>query len=877
MSSTNLTREESAARRALLAVSHYDITLDLSAAEDHSSPTFRSITKAHFSTDHPGSTFIDLRAESVQSVVLDGHDITAQAVPTDAAGKYLEEDGIRLDNLGAGEHVLEIDALCIYSRAGQGLHRFLDSSDGQTYLYSQCETADAKRIFACFDQPNLKATYSWTFLTPAGWEMITNAPVDTTAVEAGVVKHTSEITYPLSTYLIAVCAGPYRYVEDSWTGHVTEHHADGSTSGGAELTVPLRVYCRASLFHALDGERIFTETKQGFDYYHRHFGIAYPYGKYDQIFVPEFNAGAMENSGAVTIRDEYVFTSQATHYRYERRADTILHELAHMWFGDLVTMDWWNDLWLNESFATWAAAMSQAENTEYDTAWVTFSAVEKAWAYQQDQLPSTHPVSTDASDIETVIQNFDGITYAKGASVLKQLQAYVGREAFFAGTRRYFEQHAWGNATFDDLLGALQEASGRDLSNWAEQWLLTTGISGLHPEFEVSTDGTYSSFTVVQTGPTMRTHRIAVGLYAQDAQTGAINRTHRVEVDITGERTTVAELAGLPAADLVLVNDDDLTYCLMGLDEASKALVVEKIDKIADPMARALCWSAAWEMTREGTMAARDFVRLVAKGASAETEMAVLEAVVAQARQACARFAEPNWRELRGVSRLTEAFLEGAHEVNEHRALVFLKALCRLPLTTVAQGFMEHVWRGTSPFGKDPEARWEALTALISSAVLSPEEAAAEIAALAAEDPTSAGRLSAIRATAAIPTPEAAHKAWDAAVSGELSNLELRSTIEGLTWAGWDREALLRPFTEVYFEQAEHIWKVMSQEVADATLVGLYPASDVSEETLARADALLSRPISSGLARPILENRDRMARALRLRAVDAALGKKEGL
>ena len=435
-------------------------------------------------------------------------------------------------------------------------------------------------------------------------------------------------------------------------------------------------------------------TKQGFDYYADKFGIGYPFYKYDQIFCPEYNMGAMENAGAVTIRDEYVFRSAASHYQYERRADTILHELAHMWFGDLVTMKWWDDLWLNESFATWSAAMSQAGATKYDTAWVTFNSKEKAWAYAQDQLSSTHPVFSDAGDIETVEANFDGITYAKGASVLKQLAAYVGLEEFFAGIRAHFAAHAWDNATFTDLLGALEKASGRDLSDWSDQWLRTTGINTLTPVFEVA-DGAYSSFAVEQSGAQpgageTRTHRIAVGVYSYEGgatggKGGALKRTKRVELDISGERTEVPELAGVPAGDLVLVNDDDLAYGNMALDEGSLATAVGDSDsdgagagkpnivRITDPMARALVWSAAWQMTRNAQMRARDFIGLVAGGAAEETELAVLEQILAQARAAAANYADPDWAD-DGWAQLREAFLAAARETEGPAQLAFVRA-----------------------------------------------------------------------------------------------------------------------------------------------------------------------------------------------------------
>lgn len=661
MTSVNLTRSEAQARAALVTVEHYDVDLDITGEKQ-----FRSRTTVSFTAKEDGSTFIDLRGDSA-TATLDGEAIDFEYDPT-----Y----GIPLE-LKKGAHVLEVDALITYSRTGEGLHRFVDPADNQPYLYTQFETADAKRVFACFDQPNLKATYSLSFTAPpSDWTIITNGPV-----EFDGTRWHCEIDYPLSTYLVALCAGPYYRVSDVWEGTLTEH-PEGQPA--QELTVPLGIYCRQSLKDSLDAERLFTETKQGFDFYHRNFGYAYPFGKYDQIFVPEFNAGAMENAGCVTIRDEYVFTSPATHYKYERRADTILHELAHMWFGDLVTMEWWDDLWLNESFATWSAAISQAEETQYDTAWVTFANVEKSWAYQQDQLPTTHPpISTDASDIETVEQNFDGITYAKGASTLKQLQSYVGRENFLAGVRRHFAAHAFSNATFSDLLQHLEEASGRDLSFWAQQWLKTTGVNTVKPAFTVE-DGKYASFSVEQSGDTLRTHRLAVGLY--NVVDGAVTRVRREELDIDGASTSVDALIGAEKADFVLVNDDDLTYALIEFDEDSLAFAIENIDKFVDPMARTLCWSAAWEMTRGGTMRARDFVALVARGASAETELAVLERILIQryppsgntpippGQRAMRPLHLPAWRRTEPGRAALPHLRSGAHLARAFRCRPFLPA-----------------------------------------------------------------------------------------------------------------------------------------------------------------------------------------------------------
>ena len=437
----------------------------------------------------------------------------------------------------------------------------------------------------------------------------------------------------------------------------------------------------------MDHERLFTQTKQGFGFYHKNFGVPYAFGKYDQLFVPEFNAGAMENAGAVTFLEDYVFRSKVTRASYERRAETVLHEMAHMWFGDLVTMQWWDDLWLNESFATFASVLCQAEATEFTEAWTTFANVEKSWAYRQDQLPSTHPVAADIPDLAAVEVNFDGITYAKGASVLKQLVAYVGLEEFLSGLRDYFRDHAFDNATFGDLLGALEKASGRDLSGWGQQWLKTTGLNTLRPDFDLDADGRFTRFAITQSGAQpgageTRVHRLAVGVYDDDGS-GKLVRTHREELDVEGPVTGVPGLQGVSRGKLILVNDDDLTYCSLRLDPESLQTALTRIADIADPLPRTLAWSAAWEMTREAELKARDFVSLVSGGVQAETEVGVAQRLLLQAQTALTSYADPTWASTRGWPAFADRLLElarGAEPGSDHQ-LAYVNALCNSVLS----------------------------------------------------------------------------------------------------------------------------------------------------------------------------------------------------
>ena len=547
MAVPNLTRDDARTRAALLHVESYEVALDLTdGGGKPSDRTFRSVTTVRFTARSGESTFIDVIADRFHAVTLNGSEVDVSA--------YRPEDGITLSGL-ADDNVLVVDADLLYTNTGEGLHRFVDPLDGETYLYSQFETADAKRMFACFDQPDLKAAFTLSAVVPDHWESCSNGRVaEVEQLDAGKRVHFAT-TARISPYITALVAGPYHVVTDSHDG------------------IDLGLWCRKTLAEHLDADELFTITKQGFDWYHANFGMRYAFDKYDQLFVPEFNAGAMENAGCVTFREDYVFRSKVTSARYERRAETILHEMAHMWFGDLVTMRWWDDLWLNESFATYASVLCQTSATKFTDSWATFANAEKTWAYRQDQLPSTHPIATDAPDVQTAEVNFDGITYAKGASVLKQLGAYVGVDAFLAGLREYFSDHAYGNTTLSDLLQALERSSGRDLGEWSKLWLETAGINMLRLEFEVDADGRFTTADIVQSAPdevavsnTLRPHRLAVGLYEQ--QGGALVRTHRVELDVSGARTPVAELIGREQPALLLVNDDDLTYCKQRLDDA---------------------------------------------------------------------------------------------------------------------------------------------------------------------------------------------------------------------------------------------------------------------------------------------------------------------
>ena len=785
----NMTRDEAQQRARLLRVDGYDVALDLRVGGS----TFRSETTVTFSCVEPGTTsYLDLTADGVREVTLNGVSLSPDEV--------FDGNRLTLPSLAA-DNTLHVVADCVYMNTGEGLHRFVDPVDKSVYLYTQFETFDAHRMYACFDQPDLKATFHFVVDAPEDWQVVTNMAATSVseADAAGARTHDFAVTKRMSAYITALVAGPYHSVFDTYTA------ADGST-------IPLGIYCRSSLAGHLDADALFEVTKQGFDFFHDLFDFPYPFGKYDQLFVPEFNAGAMENAGAVTFLEDYVFRSKVTDYAYERRAETVLHEMAHMWFGDLVTMRWWDDLWLNESFATYASVLCQSEATRFTNAWTTFANVEKTWAYRQDQLPSTHPIASDIVDIEAVKVNFDGITYAKGASVLKQLVAYVGRDAFFSAVRGYFQKHAWGNTTLQDLLTELEAASGRDLAAWSREWLETAGVNTLRPLIEVGADGSYTQLAVLQEAPadwpTLRSHRVGVGLY--DHVDGQLVRRRTVEIDVVGERTEVPALIGEAKADVVLVNDDDLAYAKIRLDPDSLATITTDIGAFADSLPRALCWTATWDMTRDAEMAATDYLTLVLSGISRETDIGVVTALLRQAQGALTYYtAEPHIAA--GWQRLADA----AHDASYAAApgsdlqLAWVRTLASAARTPEHLSLIAALLDGTETIeglSVDTELRWSLLRRLVVSGKVGEVEIDAELD----RDNTAAGERHAASAKAAIPTAEAKAQAWSLVVVGnELPNALQAAVIGG--FAQPEQPELLRAYVEPYFACLVDVWKNRTQ------------------------------------------------------------------
>ncbi|MFL1902981.1 aminopeptidase N [Streptomyces tauricus] len=854
MPGTNLTREEAQQRAKLLTVDSYEIDLDLSGAVEGG--TYRSVTTVRFDAAENGASFIDLVAPAVQEVVLNGDSLDPAEVFTDSR--------IALSGILEGRNVLRVVADCAYTNTGEGLHRFVDPVDQQAYLYTQFEVPDARRVFASFEQPDLKATFQFTVKAPSGWTVISNSPTPEPKDDVWEFEPTPRI----STYITALILGPYHSVH-------SVYEKDGQS-------VPLGIYCRPSLAQYLDSDAIFEVTRQGFAWFQEKFDYAYPFKKYDQLFVPEFNAGAMENAGAVTIRDQYVFRSKVTDAAYEVRAETILHELAHMWFGDLVTMEWWNDLWLNESFATYTsiACQAYAPDSRWPHSWTTFANSMKTWAYRQDQLPSTHPIMATINDLDDVLVNFDGITYAKGASVLKQLVAYVGEDEFFRGVQAYFKAHAYGNTQLSDLLGALEETSGRDLGTWSQKWLQTAGINILRPEIETDANGVITAFAIRQEAPalpagakgepTLRPHRIAVGLYDLDDDSGKLVRGERIELDVDGELTEVPELVGKRRAAVVLLNDDDLSYAKVRLDEQSLAFVTEHLGDFEASLPRALCWASAWDMTRDAELATRDYLSLVLSGIGKESDIGVVQSLHRQVLTAVELYADPNAREalLTRWTDATLAHLRSSEAGGDHQ-LAWARAFAATARTPEQLDLLEGLLDGRESIeglAVDTELRWSFVQRLAAVGRFDDAEITSEYE----RDKTAAGERHAATARAARPTDEAKAEAWASVVeSDKLPNAVQEAVIGGFVQYG--QRELLAPYTDKYFEAVKGVWDSRSHEMAQQIAVGLYPSLQVSADTLAKTDEwLASAEPSAALRRLISESRSGVERALRAQAADTA-------
>ncbi len=854
MPGKNLTRDEAATRAALIDVSGYDVELDLTTGPT----TFRSVSTISFSCRTPGATtFVDFIGDSVDRVVLNGVELD----PAD----HFADSRIQLSEL-AVDNVLVVDATARYTNSGEGLHRFVDPVDERVYLYSQFEVPDSRRMFAVFEQPDLKARFRFTVTAPADWTVISNSPTpqptpaertERTAYDGQIATWRFEPTPRISSYVTALCAGGYVGVTD-----------EVQTRAG---TIPLGVYCRASLAEYLDADNIFDVTKRGFAFFEEEFDCAYPFAKYDQIFAPEYNMGAMENVGCVTIAEIYIFRAKVSEAIVERRALTILHELAHMWFGDLVTMRWWDDLWLNESFAEWASTTCQAEATDWTSAWTTFGTAEKTWAYNQDQLSSTHPIAADMRHLEDVEVNFDGITYAKGASVLKQLVAYVGRDAFRKAVQEYFATHAWGNTELADLLRLLEKHSGRDLASWSTLWLQTAGVNTVEPEFTVE-NGRYTSFAVLQRTPaewpTQRPHRIGIGRYA--VQGDRLVRVGYDEVDIDGPRTELPEFVGVEQPDLLLVNDEDLAYAKIRLDARSLATALAYPHGFTDTLPRSLVLGALWDMARDAQMRARDYVDYVLEVLSDVEDSTMLRVLLSLLATSGRLYVAPDQGGVvadRISDRLRVLAADAAPGGDGQLQLV--QAFCSWAHRDVDADWLEGLLSGSVELpglAMDSEMRWAVLIALAATG----RADEADISQEAGRDDTATGRERAATALAARPTAEAKALAWTQGVrESDLPNQMLVAVGQGF---GKGPEELLEPYVAEFHAAVRGAWEGRSVALGERVVLYFYPIRLANRALLQATENWLTanEDAPAGLHRLMVEHRDTVRRALAAQANDGA-------
>lgn len=845
----NITRNEAIQRAELVSDPVYRVSLELDGKGD----TFSCFASIDFKSVENSSTWIDLVSPQVESIWLNGEELNVNEV--------FDGTRIQLQKLKK-ENQLKIKSQCSYMNTGEGLHRHIDPVDNEVYIYTQFEVPDCRRVFPVFEQPDIKGVLNLTVKAPSKWTVISNTQTpEPKPIENNFAIWTFDQTPKMSSYLYAICAGPYAKKTDIYEGKFGSY--------------PLAIFVRPSLSQFLDHEEIFEVTKQGFKWFEDKFQIGYPFKKYDQVFVPEFNAGAMENVGCVTFRDEYIFRSRTTRTAYESRANTILHELAHMWFGDLVTMKWWNDLWLNESFAEWAAHWASTGATQYNEAWTLFHVQRKAWAYRQDQLPSTHPIAANMPDLDSVYENFDGITYAKGASALRQLVAWVGEENFLKGLKKYFEKHAWKNTELKDLLSELSISSGRELDSWSKIWLESSGATLLRPEIEVDANNLVTKLAIKQEPPSappgldpvLRPHRLALGVYEKQGE--KLVRTKRIEVDVVGEKTIINELNGVKRPDLLLINDDDLTYAKIRLDSHSLNTATKEIASIESSLSRALIWGAVWDMVRDAEVGTGKYLDLVLAGIEKETDIGLVQQVLMQCRSAIDVFANRKNRKnyniklATGLDRLISLAKPGSD-----RQLALVRTFSAVATTEDQITKVAQILDGVQKIEGlvvDTDLRWALLRRLVVVGKRGEKEIEEELK----NDDTVMGREHAAGARAAMPTLEAKQNAWSLVTNNEnLTNSELHSILAGISYM--DHEEVLKNFVDKYFDSVSILWNARTHEIGQSLVTGLFPSTNINQNVINKCDVFLenNKDLAVGARRIVIEQRDSLARALKAQNSD---------
>ncbi|MEW2286522.1 aminopeptidase N [Streptomyces sp. NPDC047841] len=826
-----LTRDEAQLRAQFLDVHRYTVELDLTTGDE----TFASRTAIRFTARSDGDTFVELKPAELRGVTLDGQPLDPES---------LSEDRLPLKNLTAGEHELRVDAVMRYSRTGEGMHRFTDPSDGETYVYTQMFLDDVQRIFAVFDQPDLKAVFEVSVKAPEGWSVLAN----------GVTEHRGDGLWQaaptplISTYLVAVAAGPWHSVR-------TEHRG-----------LPFGIHCRRSLAPHLDtdADEILDITRACFDRYHEKFEEPYPFDSYDQAFVPEFNAGAMENPGLVTFRDEFVYRSAVTDTERQTRAMVIAHEMAHMWFGDLVTLKWWDDIWLNESFAEYMGYQTTAEATRFTDPWTEFGVTRKSWGYDADQRPTTHPVAPEnVDDTASALLNFDGISYAKGASALRQLAAWLGEKDFLAGINTHFARHKFGNATLADFIDSLASATDRDVHAWADSWLRTTGVDTLTPR--IAPTGGTCALTADRAGS--RPHRLSAGLYDYDvAEEGRLLLRERVALDVP--QSTPQPIGKRPA--LVLLNDGDLTYAKIRFDTASFDTLRTSLSGLPDPLTRAVVWNALRDAVRDGELAPAAYLETARAHLPRETDLAVAEGVLAfAAGQLADQYLTPQDRPaaLATLTSLCRDLLRRTED-GDHPGLRLIAVRHLIDVAAHPETIAAWLADGTVPGGPelDPELRWRILARLAVLGATDEDALATELA----RDPSATGQEGAARCRAALPDPEAKRAAWEAMFAGDdLSNYLFTATARGF-WQPEQAE-LVREYVPRFYTDAVAVAARRGPAIAVAAGRWCFPAHAVDTENVRLGEACLrDADLIPALRRTLADRLDDLSRALKVRGEDRA-------
>ncbi|WP_405019672.1 aminopeptidase N [Kitasatospora sp. NBC_00070] len=823
-----LQRTEARTRARLLQVHGYAIDLDLTRGET----VFGCTTVIRFGSAEAGAeTFLDLRPRTLHRAVLNGTELDPAA---------LDGNRLRLTGLLA-ENELRLETDQDYSSTGEGLHRYTDPADGAVYLYATCGPDLAPLVFPCFDQPDLKAPLTVAATAPADWTVLANGAGK--QVAAG--RWEFEPTLPISTYLFTVVAGPLHSV-------YSEH--DG---------IPLGLHGRRALAADLDREaaELFEVTAASFDRLHQLFDQRYPFGRYEQAFMPEFNWGAMENPGCVVFAEDMLFHSAPTEAERTTRAMVVAHEMAHMWFGDLVTLRWWDDIWLNESFAEYLGYRVTAEATRFTSSWSGFAVKRKGWGYDADQRSTTHPIA--ASGVESVAEamsNFDGISYAKGAAALRQLVAWLGDEAFFAGINEHFARHRLGNAELSEFLDVLAQSSGRDVHGWAERWLRTSGVDTLR--LAVRHDGErVLSAELVPDGS--RPHLVGLGVFDLDG-TGrpVLRESFEVEVE-PGRPTALPQLAGAPRPALLLPNFGDLSWAKIRLDEDSWRTVASALSRIEDPLTRAVLWEHARDLTRDGELPPAAYLDLVAAHLPGEPVDAIVEAVLTFCRLRllpCLAPADRPAAEARVASAARE--LLARPEADQGLRLAALKSAIENATGPEQLAELEG-WLADGAYGTELSAslRWAGLVRLAAQGVIGEERIAVELAA----DPGLTASEGAARARAALPEVEAKERAWallfDSA--GGLSNAQLNATAQGFWQSG--SEQVQGAYLERYFAE---IGSAGARGDMTARLLAgsLFPTGQSTPEAVALAERTLADDgLSPALRRVLTDQVDDLARAARIR------------